>query len=60
MFNYKLFLDHNKEVKIGDNLYMTVCGEFADVDNFGNWAQANLRLYQTRHGMLYFLLRNLI
>ncbi|KAI1707962.1 proteasome subunit domain-containing protein [Ditylenchus destructor] len=42
--------DYNKEVKLGEKLYMTCIGETADVADFSNWTQANIRLYKTRNG----------
>jgi len=42
--------ENNKEVKLGEKTYMTCVGEPGDVDDFGKWAQANLRLYKTRNG----------
>lgn len=32
---------------------MLCVGEPGDVSDFGNWAQANLRLYKTRNGIVF-------
>uniref|UniRef100_A0A915DI88 Proteasome subunit beta n=1 Tax=Ditylenchus dipsaci TaxID=166011 RepID=A0A915DI88_9BILA len=42
--------EYKKEIKLGEKTYMTCIGETGDVDDFGNWTQANLRLYKTRNG----------
>uniref|UniRef100_A0A914DZA1 Proteasome subunit beta n=1 Tax=Acrobeloides nanus TaxID=290746 RepID=A0A914DZA1_9BILA len=42
--------EDNKELKLGDRLYMTCMGEGGDVSNFGEWVMRNLHLYKLRNG----------
>uniref|UniRef100_A0A914YHF2 Proteasome subunit beta n=1 Tax=Panagrolaimus superbus TaxID=310955 RepID=A0A914YHF2_9BILA len=41
--------DDNKNVKLGEKLYMSCIGEAGDVNNFSDWAQRNLSLYKMRN-----------
>uniref|UniRef100_A0AC34F5U0 Proteasome subunit beta n=1 Tax=Panagrolaimus sp. ES5 TaxID=591445 RepID=A0AC34F5U0_9BILA len=41
--------EDNKNVKLGEKLYMSVIGEAGDVNNFSDWAQRNLSLYKMRN-----------
>jgi hypothetical protein len=47
-------LDHVKDYKLGERLYMVCGGESGDVDAFATWAKANMDLYARRNGFYLF------
>lgn len=52
LFNF-LFLEYNREYKLGKRLYMICGGEPGDMDSFATWAKANIDLYERRNGWSY-------